>query len=185
MSHHTPERYADDDNESIGTLFRLRAPALLIGFFLGSGISFVTSSFETVLKQNIQVAYFLPFIVYIAAAIGTQTEAIYSRDLKTGKARFGNYLHKELRLGIIFGLIFALCSGAFTLLWLQDGLLSLSIALAAFLAILTAPIVALIVTHLLQMARKDPAAGAGPIATVIQDVLSIVIYGLVTSAILL
>jgi len=62
---------------------------------LGIIISFITSRFEEVLSSNIQVAYFMPFIVYIADAIGTQTESIYSRNLKNKKTKFITYLHKE------------------------------------------------------------------------------------------
>lgn len=180
----TPQ-YADDNYESIATLFKLRAPALVIGLILGIGISFVTSSFKEVLLKNVQVAFFLPFVVYIADAIGTQTEAIYSRNLKTGKVKFINYLRKELTLGIIFGLVFGSFSGAITFLWLRDSLLSLSVLIASFLAIFTAPLIALFTAHIFQSAHKDPAAGTGPVATVIQDMLSVVIYGIVTSAIIL
>lgn len=177
--------YADDDYESVATLFKLRAPALVLGLFLGIGISFVTSSFEEVLSTNVQVAYFLPFVVYIADAIGTQTEAIYSRDLKSGRAKFSNYLRKELCLGIIFGLLFGASAGAFSYFWLGDSKLSLSVSIASLIAIITSPIVALIVAHTYQAAHKDPAAGTGPVATVIQDMLSVVIYGVVASVIIL
>lgn len=177
--------YVDDDYESIGTLFKLRAPALIIGLFLGISISFITSNFEDVLSKNVQVAYFLPFVVYIADAIGTQTEAIYSRDLRTGKAKFTTYLRKELILGLVFGLIFGIFSGIIVLLWLQNNLLALSVSIAAFTAITTAPIIALLVAHTFQSAHKDPAAGTGPVATVIQDLISVVIYGLVTTFIML
>lgn len=74
MNNHKGSSYADDDYESIGTLMKLRAPALVIGLFLGIGISFITSRFEEVLSHNLRVAFFLPFVVYIADAIGTQTE---------------------------------------------------------------------------------------------------------------
>lgn len=185
MNNYQTPQYADDDYESVKTLFKLRAPALMLGLLLGVGISFVTSRFEEVLSRNVQVAFFLPFIVYVADAIGTQTEAIYSRDLKTGKAKFANYLRKELSLGVIFGLIFGILSGVVTLLWLKNNLLSLSISIASFLAIVSAPLIALFVAHSWQSVHKDPAAGTGPIATVLQDMLSVIIYGIVTSIILL
>ncbi|HMT01657.1 MAG TPA: magnesium transporter [Candidatus Absconditabacterales bacterium] len=173
--------YADDDYESIGTLLRLRAPALVLGLVLGIGISFVTSRFEEVLSHNVQVAFFLPFIVYIADAIGTQTETIYSRDLKTGQAKLSNYLRKEFALGIIFGALFGVSSGLIVLFWLKNTLLALSVSLSSFLAIATAPLIALAVVHIFQSIHKDPAASSGPIATVIQDMLSVLIYGAVTS----
>lgn len=178
-------KYADDDYESVGTLLKLRAPALIIGLILGIGISFVTSSFEEVLSRNIHVAFFLPFIVYIADAIGTQTESIYSRDLKSGRAGFKNYLKKESAIGIIFGLLFGAFSGLIAILWLKDTLLAISVSVSTFAAIATAPLIALLITQISQTLREDPAASSGPISTVIQDVASVVIYGTISSIIIL
>lgn len=177
--------YADDNYEPVKTLFKLRAPALFLGLVLGFGISFITSHFEEVLASNVRIAFFLPFVVYIADAIGTQTEAIYSRNLKTGRAKFIKYLRKELTLGIIFGIVFGLISGLVSFLWLGDSLLTLSVTLGTFFAILFAPVMAIVVTHTFQLLHKDPAASSGPIATVIQDMTSVVIYGIICSLILL
>lgn len=177
--------YVDDDYENISTIFKLRAPSLIIGLLLGIVISFIVSNFEQVLRANVHVAFFIPFIVYIAAAVGSQTQAIYARDLKSGQAKFSTYVHKEFLLGLIFGSIFALFSGLIVLWWLQDILLSLSIALSSFIAISTAPLVAVLITHSFQSAQKDPAASSSPIVTVIQDMISVIIYGLVSSLIIL
>lgn len=180
-----PILYADDDYESVPTLLKLRIPTLAIGLILGIGISFVASGFEEVLLQNVQVAFFLPFVVYIADAAGTQTEAIYARALKIGKVKFAKFFWKESVLGIIFGVIFGAVSGIITLLWLKNSLLAVSVSLATLIAIATAPLVALLVTHIFQTIRRDPAAGSGPITTVIQDMISVVIYGVVCSLIIL
>lgn len=186
MNHHIDKiKYVDDDRESVFTLLVLRAPSLTIGLLLGIGISFVTSGFEEVLAQNVQVAFFLPFIVYVADAIGTQTGTIYARDLKTGKARFFTYLHKELLVGGFFGIVFGGISGAVSFLWLKDSLLAISVCLASLIAIATAPFIALLITHVFQIIKQDPAAGSGPIATVAQDMVSVLIYGIISSIIIL
>lgn len=177
--------YADDDYESIGELLTLRSPSLVVGLLLGTGISFLTSSFEEVLSRNVQVAFFLPFIVYVADAIGTQTQSIYARDLRTGKARFGNYLRKEFALGVVFGSVFGVLSGSVVVLWLADKLLAISVASATLIAIATAPLVALVITQMFQLLGRDPAAGSGPVATVVQDMASVLIYGIVASNIML
>lgn len=178
-------QYADDDYESIPTLFKLRAPSLFIGLILGIATSFVISNFEKVLSQNVQLAYFLPFIVYIADAVGTQTEAIYSRDLKSGRAKFSNYFWKECTLGIIFGLLFAVIAGCTVYVWLHNMLLAQTVALASVITIATAPPIGLLITQAIQHFHEDPAVGSGPVATVVQDMISVIIYGLVASAIIL
>ncbi len=178
-------QYVDDDYESIGTLFRLRTPMLLVGLLLGFGISIIVSNFEQVLEKNVHIALLLPFIVYIADAIGTQTSAIYARGLKCDSAKFSKYLYKESVLGVVYGVLFGLCSGAVSYLWIGNNLLSISVAVATFFVILFAPIIALLVTQAFQYLHKDPAASSGPIATVVQDMISVLIYGIVCSIIIL
>lgn len=177
--------YADDDTGSVNLLLRLRLPPLVIGLVLGIVISLIASRFEEVLLNHIQVAYFLPFIVYVGDAIGTQTEAIYSRDLKTGKAHFHHYLIKESMVGLFVGALFGVVSSGVVKWWLNNDMLALSVGLSMFIVVATAPLVALITTEAMRLFREDPATGAGPIATVIQDMLSVLIYGMVCSAILL
>jgi len=88
-------QYADDDIVPLKRLLGLRLPSLMIGLLLGIVLSFFASRFEAVLTKNIAVAFFIPFIVYMADAVGTQTQNIYSRDLKSGKANFKSYFLKE------------------------------------------------------------------------------------------
>lgn len=178
-------QYADDDKESVGLLLRLRLPSLFIGLVLGMVLSLVTSTFEEVLQRNIHVAFFIPFIVYLADAVGTQTQNIYTRDLRTGKANFKKYLLKESALGVILGLVFSVLTVPITLLWFKSTELATAVSLATLGAIATAPLIALIVTELLELEHTDPAVGAGPLATVIQDTVSVLIYGLIASAVIL
>ncbi len=183
MNHKTI--YADDDKESIRFLLRLRLPPLVIGLVLGIGISFLTSRFEEVLATNIRAAFFIPFVVYIADAIGTQTQTIYARDLRSGHAKFSTYLFKESALGIILGLLFGAISYGIIVVWLTDALLAMSVGVAVLCVVAVAPIVSMIVTEFLNDLHEDPAVGSGPIATVIQDAISILIYGTVLSLMLL
>ena len=178
-------QYADDDTNTIARLLRLRIPSLAIGLFLGISLSFVTSRFEEVLSKNIQVAFFIPFIVYMADAVGTQTQSIYVRDLKTGHASFRKYLAKESCIGIILGAMTATVSGLVAVLWLHSMDVTFAISFSVFVAVAVSPIVSLVIAEILELEHSDPAVGAGPIATVIQDTLSVLIYGLIASAILL
>lgn len=177
--------YVDDDTESVVKLLRLRIPPLVIGLLLGLVISFVTSNFEKVLSHDVRVAFFIPFIVYLADAIGTQTQTIYARDLKTGKVKFHNYLIKESALGLLLGIIFSAFSSFIIIVWFADRLLAASVGLSILIAVTAAPVMALCITQITNLLKTDPAAGAGPIATVVQDMLSLIIYGLISSWIIL
>lgn len=177
--------YADDDTNSIPRLIRLRLPSILAGLVLGIALSVLFSKFEQVLEKDIRVAFFVPFVVYIAAAVGAQTQSIYTRDLKSGHASFHKYLLKETGVGIVLGIVSSLASVVITHTWFQDQILTFVVALAMLISVCVAPLVALVVTAALQLEHVDPAVGSGPIATVIQDTFTVLIYGFVAMAVLL
>jgi magnesium transporter len=160
-------------------------PSLFVGLIMGFTLSFATSRFEQVLAQDIQVAFFIPFIVYISSAVGTQTQEIYTRDLGDGMARFTTYLWKESALGVLMGFLLGSLSFVIVSLWFASTPLSATVGLSVFSAVTIAPIMAIVITEIFQLEHQDPAIGAGPITTVIQDAASIVIYGAIASAIML
>lgn len=178
-------QYADDDVTPLKRLFRMRLPSLLIGLVLGLFLSLITSGFEKVLLENVRIAFFIPLVVYMAAAVGAQTQSIYVRDLAEGRASFHKYLIKETFLGIFLGLV--MCSLTFVAIMsiFNSMELASAVSLGMFLAVAVAPLIALLVTKLLQIEHTDPAVGAGPIATVIQDTVSVVVYGIAATLIIL
>lgn len=177
--------YVDDDHTTVKRLLTLRVPSLLVGLFLGLFLSFVTSRFDQVLEKNVAIAYFIPFIVYLSDAVGTQTQNIYTRDLKTGKANFKIYLFKETVLGAFLGFFFAALTGLIIMGWFKSTELACAVSLGVLGAVFSAPIIALIITEILQLEHEDPAVWAGPLATVIQDTVSVLIFGVIATAILL
>jgi magnesium transporter len=178
-------QYADDDTSSVKRLVRIRLPSILLGLCLGILLSFVTSRFEEVLAKDIRIAFFIPFIVYMAAAVGNQTQSIFSRDLKSRKTSFHKYLVKETSVGFLLGLLSAIGAAAITWFWFGSIQITLIVSSAMFLAVGISPVVALIVTEATQLEHIDPAAGSGPISTIIQDMLSVLIYGVIATTVLL
>jgi magnesium transporter len=155
---------------------RDRLPWLLVGL-VGSVIAtIVMAQFEHALQTQLAVAFFVPGLVYLADAIGTQTEAIAVRGLSLSHARLGPLLAPELRTGLLIGTV--LGALVFGLVWVGFGdvRLALAVACAVLFAGAAATSIGLILPWLLARAGSDPALGSGPLATVIQDVLSLLIY---------
>ena len=124
---------------------------------------------------------FPPGVVYLADAVGTQTETLVVRGLSLG-LQLPRMLRKEGPTGLGIGVILA---GVFfaVALWGHAQTLGV-VAFALFAASAVASVVAFLLPWLLDRAGVDPAFGAGPLATVIQDLLSIVIYLWVALAVL-
>jgi magnesium transporter len=153
-----------------------RLPWLLVGLFGSAVATLVVAGFEERLAAQIAVAFFIPAIVYLADAIGTQTEAVVVRGLVFDTPRFAHLLAGELAAGTIIG--GALGGLALPLVYLGFGdvALSMAVAVAVFVAGATAAVCGLIFPWLLWRLGLDPAFGSGPVATVVQDVLSLLVY---------
>jgi magnesium transporter len=152
-----------------------RAPWLLLGL-LGAVLSAqIVRAFETDLEKTVAIAFFLPGIVYMADSVGTQTETLVIRGLSVGVS-VRQILRLELLTGVVVGLLLSVAM--FPLALLVSGEMDLAAAVSASLMASTAcaTLVAMSLPWLMTRLSFDPAFGSGPLATVIQDLLSIVIY---------
>lgn len=174
----------DDTRETETKLIEHRLPWLGIGLVGGALAAVVSSRFESLLASNISLVFFIPVIVYMADAVGTQTETIYIRNAARKKIIFSIYLIKETLAGLLMGSIFGSSLGLFALWWFNSTTVALTVGLAMFLTIATAPPTALLVSKFLQKEKTDPALGAGPFTTILQDLMSLGIYFLIASAII-
>lgn len=164
---------------------RHRLPWLIIGL-LGSMIAtWVMASFETALQSKVSIAFFVPGLVYLADAIGTQTEAIAVRWLSLSHSPPAGLLGGEMRTGLLIGLTLGLITLPVVWLVFGDFRLALAVSSALFFAAGVATTIGMLLPWLLQQLGTDPAYGSGPLATIIQDVLSLAIYFAVVSAIVL
>ncbi len=169
--------------ERVGRRLLHRLPWLAVGL-LGAMISaWLVGSAEEQLARTVQLAFFLPAIVYMADAVGTQTETLTVRGLSVGVAIRGIVL-KELAAGALIGLLIAAAFFPFCLVVFGDAHLALVVSLALLCSCGVATVVALVLPWLIDRLGADPAFGAGPLSTVIQDLLSIVIYLALAAAVL-
>ena len=123
----------------------------------------------------------MPGIVYLADAIGTQSEAVAVRGLSLTRAGIGHLLAGELRTGMLIGA--ALGVIAFLPIMLVFGpRLAAAVSTSIFVAGSIAAAIGIGLPWLLARRGLDPAYGSGPVATVIQDILTIVVYFMVLQA---
>jgi magnesium transporter len=153
-----------------------RLPWLIAGLALSSAATGVMASFEAALQSNVMIAFFIPAIVYLADAVGTQTEAIAVRGLSTRDQPLLTLLASEILVGGAIGAILGLL--AFLGVWIAFGSIAIAtgVGVSLFAAGALASGIGLMFPWALGRIGLDPAFGAGPVATIAQDVLTIVIY---------
>ncbi len=153
-----------------------RAPWLIFGSVVGLLLGYIGSRFESTLSKNVAVAFFVPVIAYIADSVGTQAEAIAVRALAIQRIKISRYLLRELAVGLILGTMLGVlgCAGAFVVT--SSYRIALTLGLSLFAASTIASVLASVIPITLKSLERDPALGSGPLATAIQDVVSVIIY---------
>jgi magnesium transporter len=152
-----------------------RLPWLLLGLVGALVAAGIVGIFEQDLERQVLLAFFVPGIVYMADAVGTQTEALVIRGLSVG-VPVGRIARRELATGLLIGLVLAAIFVPFGLILWNEVDVVLAAAIALLAACSTATVVAMALPWLLHRLGRDPAFGSGPLATVVQDLLSLVIY---------
>lgn len=155
---------------------RDRLPWLIAGL-IGSGVAtFVVSRFERALEERVALAFFVPGIVYLADAVGTQTEAVVVRGLSVSRLGLRQLLAGELSTGFLIGVVLGALGFSAVAAAFVDLRLALSVALAIFASSATATTIGLLLPWALERTGRDPALGSGPVGTIVQDVLSLLLY---------
>jgi magnesium transporter len=158
-----------------------RLPWLVVGLLGSAAAAFLVRGFEEALAADVRLAFFMPGLVYMAAAVGTQTETLVIRGLSVGVPIRGVF-----RLEAVTGLIVGVALAALTLpaVWwvLGSGELAVVVSLSLVASCAVATVVALLLPWGMARAGRDPAFGSGPLATVVQDLLTLVIYFAIATA---
>jgi magnesium transporter len=155
---------------------RYRLPWLVVGLAGSLIATTLVAQFERVLQAQIAVAFFIPAIVYLADAVGTQSEAVAIRGLSLTDAGIGRILLGEIGAGLSIGLILALLAGAFTVVAFDEPRLALAVGTSLLAACTIASSLGLCLPWVFSRVGWDPAHASGPIGTIVQDVLSLAIY---------
>jgi magnesium transporter len=156
-----------------------RLPWLLIGLGMSTAATALMAGFEETLRANVTIGFFIPALVYLTDAIGTQTEAIAVRGLSLRSRPLPLILALEVLTGAAIGLVLGLV--AFLAVWGVFGsfAVGLGVAISLSAAGTLASAIGLLLPWVLSRLDIDPAFGSGPVATIVQDTLTILVYFLV------
>jgi len=167
-------------------LFKVRIPWLVLGLFGGIFGAIIIGFFESPLKEHFILASFIPLMLYMAGAVGNQTEALFIRNMVlNNNINIGKYLFREMRISVLIALVLASSLFAISmLLFNAPYFIALILASSLFVAIFTAVLVGVFMPYILKKLGKDPAVSSGPFATILRDILSLVIYFTISTILL-
>ncbi len=165
--------------------FKKRLPWLLVGLLGGLGAASLVGSFEHLLSEMLILAAFIPAVVYMADAVGAQTQTIFIRSVALDqKLDIKKYILREAVVGFFLATTLGILVTLFLLTWWEPPILGIILGLSFFTTIIIAISVAIILPWILLRLDYDPALASGPLATVIRDILSIMFYFVIADSML-
>tara|TARA_B100000427_G_scaffold52161_1_gene40035 strand:- start:1052 stop:2416 length:1365 start_codon:yes stop_codon:yes gene_type:complete len=168
---------------------RMRLPWLFASWVGGIMAAFIIGIFDNVLQSTIALAAFIPVIMGMGGNIGTQSSTIIVRGLATGRVSIENsmrILFKEIRVGLMLGILYGLLLGVFAILKFLDvsPMLGVVVGVSICISMIIAATIGSLVPLILNRFEIDPAIATGPFVTTSIDILGVACYFLIAISLL-
>lgn len=153
-----------------------RRRALWLGVNLATAFvaAGVVGLFEATIDKVVALAVLMPVVASMGGIAGGQTLTLMIRGLALGQVEKSNarwLLSKEIAVGVLNGVIWALVIAAVVMLWFQSWLIGAVIALAITINMFVAAISGVLIPLLLKRLGVDPALAGNVILTTVTDVV--------------
>jgi magnesium transporter len=162
---------------STRVMIRSRLPWLVVGVIGGTLAAGLIGNFEKLLSEYIVLAFFIPVMVYMSDAAGTQSEALIIRSMALDpKLAMKSYFFREVQVAAVIGLVSGALAGVTSLLGWTQPVLSLIVGFSMFLSIIASVAIATVAPLIFKKLKYDPAVATGPLATIVSDITTLAIY---------
>lgn len=162
-----------------------RLPWLLIGMVGGLTNSILLGGFDSLFASNPKMALFIPLIGGTGGNVGIQSSAIVVQGLANNslkQAKLWSLVVKEFIVALINASIISLVVFLFNYFFLGDVLVMSAVSISLFSVVLFASIFGTLVPMMLDRLKIDPAIATGPFITITNDLIGMMIYMLVATA---
>ncbi|MCU0839077.1 MAG: magnesium transporter [Rhodospirillales bacterium] len=166
-------RYDDLYSATFDTA-RSRFTWLLVNLVTAIIASLVIGLFDATIEQMVALAVLMPIVASMGGNAGTQSLTVAVRALATKEltaANAGRVVGKELLVGSINGVLFAVVTGAVTWVWFGDGALAAIIGMAMVINLIVAGLSGAVIPIVLDRLNIDPAIASSVFLTTVTDVV--------------
>ncbi len=161
-------------SDSVWTIARGRFNWLLVNLATAFLASSVLGLFEGQLQKMVALAVLAPIVASQGGNATTQTMTVAVRALATqdlGDANARRVIMRELLVGLLNGIAFAVITGIAAYVWFRVPALGVVIGLAMICNLVAAGLGGILIPLALQRLRIDPAVASSPFVTTVTDVV--------------
>ncbi|KQI67425.1 magnesium transporter [Loktanella sp. 3ANDIMAR09] len=151
-----------------------RAPWLAVNLATAILASLVISLFEGTISSLVALAVLMPIVASMGGNAGTQSLTVAVRALATRDLTGSNVwrvIRREVLVGLINGLLFAVVMGVVGLVWFGSPMLGVVIAVAMVINLVVAGLAGTGVPIILDRLNIDPALASGAFVTTVTDIV--------------
>jgi magnesium transporter len=164
----------EEISDSVASTVRGRATWLVVNLVTAMLASFVIGLFDATIEEMVALAALMPIVASMGGNAGTQTmtvtvRALAMRELDTYKIR--RLVLREIVVGVLNGLIFAVLIGALTALRFFNPGLGIVIGLAMVVNMIAAGSAGILIPLALNRLKIDPAVASSVFVTTVTDVV--------------
>ncbi len=163
----------------VGRSTRRRAVWLGINLVTAFLASWVIGLFDATIEKLVALAVLMPIVASMGGIAGSQTLTLVIRGIALGQVGDTNarrLLVKELAVGALNGLLWALVVAAVAVAWFKNLQLGIVIALAILFNLVVAALAGATIPLLLRRFGADPALAGSVVLTTITDVVGFLAF---------
>lgn len=155
---------------------------VFVGIFSGAGIA----RHEALIESVVALVFFLPLLIGSGGNAGSQAATLVIRSMALGEVEVRDYvrvLWKELRVGLGLGVTMA--AAVFAVGYFRSGVeIAVVVAVAMMSIVLLGSLIGISLPFILRKVGQDPATASGPLVASMADILGVLLYLGIASAML-
>jgi magnesium transporter len=164
----------EEISDTVAKTVRGRATWLVVNLLTALLASFVIGLFDATIEEMVALAALMPMVASMGGNAGTQTMTVTVRGLamrELDSSRMRRLIMREILVGVLNGLIFALLIGLMTWLRFFNPGLGIVIGLAMIINMVAAGTAGVLIPLTLNRMKIDPAVSSSVFVTTVTDVV--------------
>lgn len=176
---------SDEDDEpyletSIFKISKKRFSWLVILMFTATITSMLIRNYESILASSVALIAYIPVLMDTGGNSGSQATTTMIHALARDEVNFTDFfsvLFKEVRIGLVVGLIMAIINFARIIIMDKVGfMVALTVSLTLWFTLIIAKSIGGVLPLIAVKFKQDPTVMAGPLITTLVDTVSLVVY---------
>ena len=164
----------EEISDSVVEATKSRFTWLLINLATSIAASMVIGLFDATINEMVALAILMPIVASMGGNAGTQTmtvavRALATRDIDIYNA--GRVIAREIKIGFLNGLLFAIIIGPVAAFWFGNWQLGLIISTAMVINMISAAAAGILIPLLLDKLDIDPAIASSVFVTTVTDII--------------